>query len=93
MTELTEEEKRYNEQWMACFDADNYKTIRLLYRDEVIQKYGTANSRYTDEEDAESAFFVAAVKGITVTSVVVGSKRYKRINGKIRRIADWRKDD
>lgn len=88
MQKLTEEEQVYNRWWLAQFDGDEYKTISLIDHGHVVHRYGTANARYTDAEDAECAFFTAAMKGIPVTCVAVGVKRYKKINGQIRRIAN-----
>ncbi|GAX06965.1 hypothetical protein IWT25_02313 [Secundilactobacillus pentosiphilus] len=87
MTALTEEEKQYNSWWMSRFDADSYKMIRLFNHRDLLQTYTTANSRYSDAEDAESAFWTANQANMAVTCVAVGSKRYKKINGKIRQIA------
>lgn len=93
MAELTEEEKQVNAWWMSKFDADNYKTIRLFNHRKLVQKYTTANSRYSDVEDAESAFWTAEQAGVAVTCVAVGNKRYKKINGKIRQIASMEADE
>lgn len=87
MIELAEEEKSANAWWMSRFDADKYKTIRLFHHRKLVQTYTTANSRYSDMEDAESAFWTAEQAGVAVTCVAVGNKRYKKINGKIRQIA------
>ena len=88
MQKLTEEEQAYNRWWLSQFDADDYKTIRMINNGAVVHQYGTANARYTDAEDAECAFLTAALKGIPVTCVAVGNKRYKKIHGQIRRIAN-----
>lgn len=93
MTELTKEEKEYNAWWMSRFDSDSYKTIRLFNHRELIKTYTTANARYSDVDDAESAFWTAKQADVPVTCVAVGSKRYKIINGKIRQIASMEVDE
>lgn len=87
MTELTEEEKQFNSWWMSRFDAGSYKMIRLFDHRNLLQTYTTANTKYSDEEDAEDAFWTAKQANMAVTCVAIGSKRYKKINGKIRQIA------
>lgn len=93
MTELTESDKLANAWWMSKFDADNYKTIRLFNHCKLVQTYTTANSRYSDVEDAESAFWAAEHANVPVTCVAIGNKRYKKINGKIRQIASMEADE
>lgn len=77
---------------MSRFDAGNYKTIQLFNHRKLAQTYTTANSRYSDMEDAESAFWTAERVGVAVTCVAVESKRFKKINGKIRQIASMEAD-
>lgn len=88
MTKLTKAEKEYNAWWMSRFDADKYKIIRLFDHGRLIKRYTTANARFTDMEDAESAFWVAEQGDMSVTAVAVGDKRYKKSNGRIQRIAN-----
>lgn len=88
MAELTQAEKEYNAWWMSRFDADHCKVIRLYNRHKKLQEYTTANARYTDKEDAESAYWVAAQTRRTITRVMVDDKTFKRINGRIQRIAN-----
>ncbi|WP_455386351.1 hypothetical protein [Lactiplantibacillus pentosus] len=88
MSNLSSDEKAYNEWWMGRFDEKHYKIIRLFDHEKKVQTYTTANSRYSDQEDAEAAFFTADRFGMDVTSVAVNGVQFKRINGMIRRITD-----
>jgi hypothetical protein len=87
MAELTQAEKDENAWWFSRMD-DDYKTIRLIDHGKVVAKYGTANARYTDEQDAEAAFYTANIEHERVSCVAVEEKRYKLIGSKIHRIAD-----
>jgi hypothetical protein len=87
MAELTAEEKAANAWWFSRMD-EEYKTIRLIYHGKLVHQYLTANARYTDEQDAEAAFYTASVEHERVSCVAVEEKRYKLIGGKIHRIAD-----
>lgn len=87
MSDLSDQEKQANEWWFSRFDANDYKTIRLFFHKELLKTYTTANARYSDAEDAESAFWTAEQCGVVVTAVAVGGRRFKKINGKIRQIA------
>ena len=87
MAELTDVEKAYNAWHMSRFD-DTYKTIRLYSHGKMVHEYTTMNARYSDAEDARCAFEVANMAPEPITCVAVDRKRYKKINGKIHRIAN-----
>jgi len=87
-SELSSEEKTYNKWWLDRFDNKNYKTICLFEHRKKVQTYTTANADYSDKEDAEAAFWTAAHYRMPVTSVSVDGTRFKRIKGKLRRIAN-----
>ncbi|VDG26012.1 hypothetical protein [Lactiplantibacillus mudanjiangensis] len=88
MNELSQVEKDYNKWWMSRFDNVHYKIITLFNHGEIVKTYTTANGRYSDLEDAESALWSATYLGVTVTSVGVDGIRFKILNGKLRRIAN-----
>lgn len=88
MAKLTSGEKAYNDWWLSRFDNKHYKTICLFHHHEKLQEYTTANANYSDEEDARDAYWTGAHFGLKVTSVTIDGTRFKRINGKIRRIAN-----
>ncbi|WP_338230813.1 hypothetical protein [Lactiplantibacillus paraxiangfangensis] len=87
-SELSSEEKMYNEWWLGRFDNKNYKIICLFEHGKKVQTYTTANADYSDKEDAEAAFWTAGHLKVSVTSVSVDGTRFKRIKGKLRRIAN-----
>lgn len=84
---LTTGEKAFNKWWLSRFDSD-YKTICIFDRktNKKIKEYTTANSRYTDQEDAESAFWTASKLGTDISLVTVNGKKFKKRNGKAIRI-------
>lgn len=85
---MSPEEVAYNKWWFSRFDEKDYKEISLFQHGKKIQTYTTANARYTDFEDAESAFWTASQMSLHITSVSVDGTRFKIINGKVRRIAN-----
>jgi len=76
---------REMESW---FDKEKYKTICLFEHGKRVKTYTTANAEYSDKEDAKDAFWTAKQFGMPVTSVSVDGARFKKINGKLRRIAN-----
>lgn len=88
MSALSREEKVYNKWWMSRFDSKNYKIITLFNHNKKVKTYTTANGKYSDLEDAESAFWSAKYLSVSVTSVSVDGTRFKVLNGKLRRIAN-----
>lgn len=87
MTKLTKTEKTYNKWWLSRFD-DNYKTICLFNGNKKIQEYTTANKRYSDQEDTESALVVAGWKHLVVTAIEIDGKKFKVNDGKAKRDDD-----
>lgn len=90
MSELSTEEKSYNDWWMSHFDNAHYKTITLYQHGKEVQAYTTANADYSDEEDAEDALLTAKRLGVSASSVSVEGTRFKAINGRVRKIANVR---
>ena len=53
------------------------KIIEVLNGDEVVKTYETANTHYTDEQDVESAVFVAEIELLEYTSVRVNGRTFE----------------
>lgn len=83
MAKLTKTEKAYNKWWLSRFDSNNYKTICLYNGNQKIQEYTTANKRYSDQEDAASAFWVIDQMGLKVTCIAVDGNKFTRYKGRL----------
>lgn len=68
------------------FDSNNYKTICLYNGNQKIQEYTTANKRYSNQEDAMSAFWVIDQMGLKVTCIAVDGKKFTRYKGRLIRV-------
>ncbi|KAF0348529.1 hypothetical protein ACWOA4_09270 [Pediococcus pentosaceus] len=74
---MNKAEKQFNKWWFERFDSKKYKIIKLFFKGEKIQEYTTANKKYSDEEDAKVAAWVATDAGFIIDLIDIDGKQFK----------------